>query len=476
MKKSRQFVSLCILILILLICVFISYSSIRFLTGLFVGDLSVSIDPGIKVYADNFNGSTTDFLHMSDAELGSIENMILENSKWGKIVFSQAVNLTRDVVSNIVDLNSNVNISYNYIEINTMALTSLEKPVTLYLYGLTFSNSRVLRNGEVCSASICQKIDYSGGTLVFSVTEFSNSIYSAEETPSVTPPLAPPSGGGGAITGKADFVVTPDFISVTIYQEEGKGFELGIKNTGGKKINITLEISDLNELVILTEKEFVIDTDESKRIRFDLFVPSKTNPGIYTGKILVKGESLEKTVNIVIEIKERYALFDIKLSILPDYKKVNPGESMLTHIEIKNIGLYGKTVDVELQRYVMDFDKKVLFESSKEIIAVEKEISIKRELTVPLNFPLGKYIAIAELKYKNITIDAHDSFDVVEKEYPKILKNPKFLALILICILILIIPILQLVKKKKISVTAQISRVKKMVVNYISRLQKSRKI
>ncbi|MBU3912491.1 MAG: hypothetical protein KKE50_00200 [Nanoarchaeota archaeon] len=49
---------------------------------------------GIKVYSNEFDGFTTDFLRMSDVELGSIEDITLENSNYGKIVFSQAVNLT----------------------------------------------------------------------------------------------------------------------------------------------------------------------------------------------------------------------------------------------------------------------------------------------------------------------------------------------------------------------------------------------
>ena len=57
-------------------------------------------------------------------------------------------------MNNIVDLDNNMNLSYNYTESNTTALTNLEKPATLYLHGLSFNNPRILRNNDVCPVSV----------------------------------------------------------------------------------------------------------------------------------------------------------------------------------------------------------------------------------------------------------------------------------------------------------------------------------
>ena len=131
------------------------------------------------------------------------------------------------VENNFVDLDGNANISFNKLEINTTKLTSLEKSATLYIYNLTFSDPRVLRDGGVCPSSICTENSYSGGLFSFNVTNFT--IYSAEETP-VDAPASGPSGGGGAIL-KTSFTLNKDLIKVLLKQGETKREVIEIKNS-----------------------------------------------------------------------------------------------------------------------------------------------------------------------------------------------------------------------------------------------------
>ena len=131
-----------------------------------------------SIISNNFNGSTTNL--SAESDLSNITNFILEKLNYGKINFSESVSL-----SSIRDIDAYVSISHNRIEINPTALPELNKPATLTLYSLTFSNPRILEDGEVCSSSICTKISYSNGNLVFNVTQFS--VYSAEETPAPPP-------------------------------------------------------------------------------------------------------------------------------------------------------------------------------------------------------------------------------------------------------------------------------------------------
>ena len=128
-----------------------------------------------------FNGSTT---NLSTVNIENITNLIFEQQPYGKINFSQSVDL-----SGTLNLHAAINISPNFISANSEQYPQLSKSATLSLYSLSFSNPRILRNGQVCS--VCTSISYSQGTLIFSVAQLSN--YSAEETP-VSP--APPGGGG----------------------------------------------------------------------------------------------------------------------------------------------------------------------------------------------------------------------------------------------------------------------------------------
>ncbi len=122
---------------------------------------------GIKrffyIIFDGFNGSTT---NISNVDVTSITNFVIEVLPYGKINYSIGINLNE-----VQEINGNVNISYNNITLNS-SLAALNKTAVLSLYNLAFLNPRILRDGVVCDSSICTRISYSGGTLVFNVTRF----------------------------------------------------------------------------------------------------------------------------------------------------------------------------------------------------------------------------------------------------------------------------------------------------------------
>ncbi len=141
-------------------------------------------------------GVSTDFNSSSFEDLENLPGVILEIPSYGKIVFNENINLTNDEtpLDNFLDIDSNSNISSNFVEINSTALPNFNKSATIYLYGLTFSDPRILRDGVVCDSPICTEVNYSGGTFIFNVSSFT--YYSAEETP-VSSAVITPSGGGG---------------------------------------------------------------------------------------------------------------------------------------------------------------------------------------------------------------------------------------------------------------------------------------
>lgn len=118
-----------------------------------------------------FDGSTTD---LSAVDMHNVSNLVVEKSAYGKINFTSAVNFTQNA-----NLSLYVNISDNFISIDSAVLPELDEPAIISFYNLTFSDPIILRDGAVCSSSVCNQISYAGGTLVFSVTGFTD--YSAHE-------------------------------------------------------------------------------------------------------------------------------------------------------------------------------------------------------------------------------------------------------------------------------------------------------
>jgi hypothetical protein len=149
-------------------------------------------------YESPNKGISTNLNQYSYDEIQNLSNLTLEHTAFGKIQFNERINLTDDENESDDQMNIDeyTNISSNRIEINSTALPNFNKSATLWLYGLTFTNPRILRGRAVCPSTTCIKESYSGGVLKFNVTHFT--VYSTEETPAETPSAGTSSAGTGA--------------------------------------------------------------------------------------------------------------------------------------------------------------------------------------------------------------------------------------------------------------------------------------
>jgi hypothetical protein len=174
---------------------FIAFILIFKITGFMIGQTNsvISIDEGIRVIYNKFDGSTTDFLRKTDANLQELENMTLEVSNEGKIVFLEDVNLTEDVVNNSLDLDERVSILHNLVQVDLDNLSSMNKPALIYLYNLNLRNPRILKNGNVCSD--CEILTNNNSVLIFKVP--SPTHYSADESPVIVPEESERESSGG---------------------------------------------------------------------------------------------------------------------------------------------------------------------------------------------------------------------------------------------------------------------------------------
>ena len=237
--------------------------------------------------------NTTNFSAYTPVELQNISNVTIDSPTKGTIKFIENLNISDDV-----DLDSYVNISYNYIFINSTAIPSFNKAANLTLYGLTFTNPKILRDGSDCPATICAKIDYSSGTLEFNVTQFS--AYSAAET-TAGGAAGAAGGGGGGISRKIEKAKVEELkpfkrpgrlfdATLTIpdkYRELLSGEEIigevqiiNMKSIGLVDVVVEYTIQDINEKVLYKEietKSIEHEIDYVKKIE----IPKEVPPGTY---------------------------------------------------------------------------------------------------------------------------------------------------------------------------------------------------
>jgi len=257
-------------------------------------------------------------------------------------------------------------------------------------------------------------------------------------------PSSTSSGGPSPPQVNLDFSVEPLFITTTVLKQQGKSFDIIINNTGDMSLNFELDIVNISDKAILDNESFSLGYGKGKILRLYLYALAGTPQGVYFGKIIVKAGNIQKEIKIVLEVREKEPLFDLRVIVPNEYKRVYPGEEVKALVNMLNVGMYGTAVDVEFYLYITDLDKVLIYELKKETIAVETNLSLERMLYIPPNTVPGTYLVLGEAKYTNITVSTYDTFYVGEKKYVRV-----SYFIILAVILALIAFILFLVYKRR---------------------------
>ena len=265
-------------------------------------------------------------INFSAIDIRNVTNFTIHEPDFGIINFTQGIDFSQGF-----DIDRYVNISFNRIEINSSAIPHFNVSATLQLVGLTFTNPRILFDGNVCPASICKKVSYdtSGGVLVFNVTHFT--AYSSEETPAESESPAPSSGstssggggGGGGGGGTAtpvvtDFSIDKTSIKVILKQGETKKETLTLKNIGTTIFDIKSVFEGVGKFKIKPEAEEIVTSlspNEEKTIEFVFKALENEKPEIYPGKITLKSPSVAKEIATIVEVDSAQPLVDVDVEV-----------------------------------------------------------------------------------------------------------------------------------------------------------------
>jgi hypothetical protein len=290
------------------------------------------------IFSSEFSGRTTD---ISLVNISNISNYILEQPNFGLINFTDYIDLSMGV-----NLNAYVNISFNHIELNSSAILGLNKSAKLKLYNLTFSNPRILINGEICPASICTQESYNNGTLTFTVTQFST--FSAQETPTTPASPSTNTGGGSDSVSKEEpliecsnsnqcpadrYCVENQCLRIfdlkivqvdSIIPGDSFGFTYFVKGMANISGDVTMDFwldKKGNEVSSGSDTIFIGDFEE--KIEYGtLFVPTDLSLGVYTFYVKLYFDGYEVISHRTVEIKST-KLFPINV-ILTDLPKITP--------------------------------------------------------------------------------------------------------------------------------------------------------
>jgi len=385
-----------------------------------------------------FNGSST---NISAFNIRNLTNFNVEISTFGKIGFIDAVDL-----GDCSDFNKYINISNNFIGIDSAALSFLNKSAVLQIYGLTFSNPRILINNFLCPSDVCSKLSYSGGILSFNVSHFTS--YSSEETPVESSSSSSTGGGGGGVSGggdgtggggtaptlKPDFNVNKENLKIVLKQGGTAKEILYIKNTGTSIFDVKTDLSELGKFKISPEADEIttsLNLNEQKPIELIFKALDNQKPDVYTGKIILKGASIEKEIPTTIEVDSAQPLFDVAVNVLPKTKRVLAGEQVLLEVSLYNIRGFGR-VDVVVEYIIKDLKENVIA-SEHETLAVETQAKFTRSILVPSTVLPGTYVAYAKVTYGDSVGVGSSLFEVAAKSiklYPIPIQDYKWFVIL----------------------------------------------
>jgi hypothetical protein len=398
-----------------------------------------------QIYYDDYKqGLSTNFYNYPYEKFSNMENIILENPEYGKILFLENINLTQDSTptNNELDLDNNTEISYNKIYLNKNILPNFNKKAKIWIYNLNFKNPEILKNNQICPEEICKLIEYSNGILIFEVNEMDNFTIKEATTETIS------RGSGGGSNTKNEIKETKNKFTLIEKQlilksNPGNILEKEIEIINNEEYPIEIEFNQkgLENILFMNKTKITLKAKESKIINLEFLIKNSIKPNSYLGELtLISGYTVEE-IWIVLEIEDENILFDAKIELIDKNNKKYPGEKLLIITKLYNLGETRK-IDTNLEYTIKNKDGKIIYQTTSTI-AVETHLDSIEEIKLPNNILPGEYLITLKVEYENKFAIATTTFEVSPKYFQYI--NYYILIIIFIIIIISIL----IIKEKK---------------------------
>ena len=275
---------------------------------------------------------------------------------------------------------------------------------TYYGDDSTYSNA-------VGSADMRSSTSYSGtlnaDTKVYAKIAFANHVTSTQGDSS-TSSSGGGGGGGGVVAAKPVEGISVDTkrVEMNMVVNSNKSRIITVKNNGKEQQTIQITSVNLNNMVIIPEKSFVLAPGESKDVKITFVAPNQT--GVYTGKIYIAGQEVLVSLNS----RSKELLFDAMIVVPDDKKTIYFGNNLDAQITLIPMGEDSR-VDVTIHYIIKDYDGNTYLEESDTVL-VDKQKDFSKQFSTK-NLPTGNYVVALELIYPNGVATSSSYFEVAKK-------------------------------------------------------------
>lgn len=203
----------------------------------------------------------------------------------------------------------------------------------------------------------------------------------------------------------------------------------------GESRNFKINVLDLENLVLLNEKDFYLDNYESKDVSV-YFNGKNAGPGVYIGSFEIQAEKERKILPVIFEIQSFSPYFAINLDINSAYKEVAPGKEIVSNINFFNLKDV-ETHPVDVEYNIVDMNGKVMA-SEKQKIIIGSKLSAQEIMKVPEELTQGNYVFAVILNFDGSISTSTYLFSIVDKKINFNFVNANFFQIFILSILFIV--------------------------------------
>ncbi|MCK5321107.1 VCBS repeat-containing protein [Candidatus Pacearchaeota archaeon] len=243
-----------------------------------------------------------------------------------------------------------------------------------------------------------------------------------DTTPGGTTIISSGGGGGSSSSGlsAADLAKIEDIVksylniggvnleTTSIYKELFAG-EVGtvrikLRNTRDVGTTISLKVTgEIQPLIFFESNSIELGANEARDMIMKIVAPKFAKVGEYNGNLMINSKGEDGSIPVTIKIlSPEGKLLDVKIQ--PLTSSVPPGGILRLQTDLLNLGKT-KRVDVQFDLQLIDLETGETVTRAEESFAVETSISTIKNLTIPEDIPVGRYMVKAVAYYSNIELD-----------------------------------------------------------------------
>jgi hypothetical protein len=190
-----------------------------------------------------------------------------------------------------------------------------------------------------------------------------------------------------------DFIVRPILYKAVTDLREVSIFQLEVVNKGNGQY---ITVGSDSDFVEIDKSKIYLENRESQTfsIRLGKGLHSK---GVYATELLVKSESSEKRVPVILEYESPSPIYDAVIDVHDENNLITSGGKL--NFEVRVYKIKGVSSGARILIKLKDFSGKEYF-SELESLSLEKEAKLTKSIDVPKEL-FGNYIIVVEVEDVN---------------------------------------------------------------------------